>query len=280
MASSSDADMLARLPTALLDGKQAYYNASVRPVVMCAAAELVSDILHVAPSLRPTFLSSLGSRIHASAVRISFCVLVVPDDARLFEGATRPGSPRSAVSPLLANPDRYALAVKELVVSEPDASDMVAAKHTEQGDLAVDLRRPLDSKDVSRILEACSQLEKLTWASSFVPPDGLCEVIFRLSAYGNVVVCSLLGLVDVGRTQSPTCALLLLSNPRIRAFIPTPDGWQMGLPLASTTKHPACDIPPSFSPLASWGTVTVRFADEHGRVFDVGRTFYRFRLVG
>ena len=151
-------------------------------LVIHMGTELVSDVLQVAPSLRPTFLSSLGSRVHASAVRVSFHALVVPDDARLFENASGPATKRSAVAPLLSNPKKYALAVKELAICEPDVVDDTATQSvagggsTPVGRLAVDQYRPLDATDVFRILEACGHLERLTWASPFPPPDGLCEV--------------------------------------------------------------------------------------------------------
>jgi hypothetical protein len=146
--------------------------------------ELVCDVFKVAPSLRTVFLASLGSEIHASAVRVLFSTLTLPDDARLF-GTASP-SVRSVIIPLMANPKRYAHEVKSLIICDPDLMS-VSTRQTNGllsglsrgGTFSVDSShtcQPLDANDVSRILELCNNLEGITWESPFPPPDGLCEV--------------------------------------------------------------------------------------------------------
>ena len=149
-------------------------------------AELVADVLKDAPSLRATFLASLGCRIHASAVRVLFSTLVLQDDARLFGLGGYPA--RSAVAPLLSNSKKYAHAVKSVVVRDPDFLQVGVCATQTNGGLSPISRegalpanapgacQPLDANDISRILELCSNLEGLAWESSFPPPDGLCEV--------------------------------------------------------------------------------------------------------
>lgn len=40
--------------------------------------------------------------------------------------------------------------------------------------------RPIDAETVRTLLSVCEELEELQWTSSYPPPDGLCEVSFRL----------------------------------------------------------------------------------------------------
>jgi hypothetical protein len=122
---------------------------------------LVSEALHHAPTARVSFLASLGSRVHASAVRVLFGTLFIPDDAKVFESTG--GSHWPLVAQILGNPERYGRAVRSLVVHK-SAFD------------AVDQVLPLDYHRFNAILGACGNLEEIIWNSSFVPPDGICEV--------------------------------------------------------------------------------------------------------
>jgi hypothetical protein len=146
-------------------------------------AELVSNVLKLTPSLRVTFLASLGSRMHASAVRVLFNSLSIQDDARPFGTAAH--SPDSILLPLLSNPKRYAPAVKSIIIQEPvigldiqQAYDLFPPDSSgeSQDENSSLVFRPLDSQNLSWILDTCSNLEEFVWESSVPPPDGLCEV--------------------------------------------------------------------------------------------------------
>ena len=140
----------------------------------------MTQALKLSPSLKITFLASLGYRIHTSAVRVLFSTLVVPDDGRIFE---KGGSlSKAIVTSLLSNPERYAYAVTSLVVRDLDltttfgrqtASRFFSDEHMLDSAKSI---RPIDAKDLSSILEACINLEEFAWDSSLPPPDGLCEV--------------------------------------------------------------------------------------------------------
>ncbi|KAF7362040.1 hypothetical protein MVEN_00549400 [Mycena venus] len=125
--------------------------------------EIVDAVLLVAPSLRGAFLSSLGSCLHASAVRILFHTISLQDKAPVF---TLEESPSRAAYHVLANPLRYASAVKTLVIT----------LHPEDADALLN-ERPIDADLLVRLLGICPNLERLAWESAFPPPDGLCEVI-------------------------------------------------------------------------------------------------------
>ncbi|KAJ7874670.1 hypothetical protein B0H14DRAFT_2717090 [Mycena olivaceomarginata] len=119
--------------------------------------EIVNTALVLAPSLRSSFLSSLGSCMHASAVRVLFQTVSLQDNAKLEES-------RSAY-PVLSNPARYASNVKTLVIADPVLP--------ENGDAL----RPIDADILVRLLAICANIEALVWKSPFPPPDGLCEVL-------------------------------------------------------------------------------------------------------
>ena len=121
----------------------------------------MSEALQQAPASRVTFLASLGTRVHTSAVRALFGHLVIPDDARVFDPSGSSHWP--FVTQILDNPDRYGRVVKSLMVQQPVHDSMGQAS-------------PLDSQYFTSILGACSNLEEIVWNSSFVPPDGICEV--------------------------------------------------------------------------------------------------------
>jgi len=127
----------------------------------------VSEALQQAPTSRVPFLASFGTRLHASAVRVLFGTLAIQDDNRVFDSTGSSHWP--LVAQIMGNPERYGRAVKSLVVRQPalDASCQIL---------------PLESQHFNSILGACGNLEEIIWNSSFVPPDGICEVsILRLS---------------------------------------------------------------------------------------------------
>jgi hypothetical protein len=127
----------------------------------------VSEALQQAPTSRVSFLASFGTRLHASTVRVLFGTLAIPDDNRVLDST---GSSRwPLVAQIVGNPERYGRAVKSLVVQQSalDASGQIL---------------PLESQHFNSILEACVNLEEIVWNSSFVPPDGICEVsLLRVS---------------------------------------------------------------------------------------------------
>ncbi|KAJ7078917.1 hypothetical protein B0H15DRAFT_859723 [Mycena belliarum] len=131
--------------------------------------DIVDAAFLFAPSLRVPFLSSLGSCMHASAVRVLFHTVSLPDDARVFtpeESASKAG----AAYPLLSNPARYASTVKTLVITDPSLPDDNAPLHR-------DALQPIDTERLARLLAICSNIEVLVWESAFSPPDGLCEIL-------------------------------------------------------------------------------------------------------
>lgn len=121
----------------------------------------MSEALQQAPASRVSFLASFGTRLHASTVRVLFGTLAIPDDNRVFDSTGSSHWP--LVAQIVGNPGRYGRAVKSLVIQRlaPDASGQIL---------------PLESQHFNSILEACGNLEEIIWNSSFVPPDGICEV--------------------------------------------------------------------------------------------------------
>lgn len=113
------------------------------------------------PSSHVHLLASLGRHVHASALRVLYGTLVISDDMRIFEPSA--SFHRRLIAPMFANPERYARAVKSLVVQPPlpDAFGPVP---------------PLDSHRLTLILSDCVNLEEVVWKSSLAPPDNLCEV--------------------------------------------------------------------------------------------------------
>nr|GAT57683.1 predicted protein [Mycena chlorophos] len=123
---------------------------------------IVSRAVELDPSLRTVFLASLGSQLHASATRVLFRTLSLPDDSRIFAQQAR-----TNLSSLLANPARYAPNVRRIVVTDPTVPDDGALE-------------PIVAEALVFLLEVCSGLEELLWESVVFPPDGICESI---SAY-------------------------------------------------------------------------------------------------
>jgi hypothetical protein len=119
--------------------------------------------------LRGPFLSSLGSCLHASAVRVLFHTISLKDNARVF-AFEESRSKASAAYPVLCNPARYAAAVQTLLIADPVVP--------EDGDplLPEDAVTPIDADLLVRLLGICPNIEALVWESTFPPPDGLCEV--------------------------------------------------------------------------------------------------------
>lgn len=136
---------------------------------------MVASTFDLAPSLRTVFLSSLGSRIHESAVRVLFITVTVADDARLSDSL---GPPKSILTTLLSNPTHYGKAVKTLAIQSLDV-DSESFSHfnvDKNAGESSDVFRPLDASVIASLLEACPNLEEFVWQSSTPPPDGLCEV--------------------------------------------------------------------------------------------------------
>ncbi|KAI3615277.1 hypothetical protein WG66_003611 [Moniliophthora roreri] len=127
--------------------------------------KLLSASIDIQPSLRKIFLSALGTRIHASAVRVLFSSVIIRDDSRLFDSLEY--SQRSIVFPLLnSSSDHYALSVRKLTICNADLS----------GEQEDDVK-PCSAVQVELLLNACSNLEELVWESAICPPDGLGEIL-------------------------------------------------------------------------------------------------------
>ncbi|KAF5389366.1 hypothetical protein D9757_004373 [Collybiopsis confluens] len=127
-------------------------------------AELVWTVLTAHPSLRSPLLSSFGSRIHASAVRVLYSSLVIPDDCHIFDKHFH----KSSIYPLIVNASRYARKVKALTVVNPILTET-------DGSRRLEVPRPLAAEQLSLLLQNCSNLESFCWTSSLCPPDGLFE---------------------------------------------------------------------------------------------------------
>ncbi|KII92863.1 hypothetical protein PLICRDRAFT_37659 [Plicaturopsis crispa FD-325 SS-3] len=128
------ANAIDKLPDALLDA-------------------FVANALDSEPSLRPAFLSSMGSRVHVAAARASFTSIVIPDSQDEF------ALPAAQWSPVLLPHNEYGSHVRSLVVRDNDAT------------------RPLDASSLLQLLSKCPLLEEFVWESSSPPPDGVCEMI-------------------------------------------------------------------------------------------------------
>ncbi|KAJ6593723.1 hypothetical protein B0H19DRAFT_1091763 [Mycena capillaripes] len=162
--------------------------------------EIVNTALLLAPSLRGPFLSSLGSCLHASAVRVLFHTVSLQDNARVLtqESST---SNAGAAYPVLCNPARYASTVKTLIIADPVLPDGGALLHE-------DAVRPIDADLLVRLLEICANMEALVWESAFLPPDGLCEML----ATHNL---SLVRVVFAPPLSPPRCGLAKWDAPSL-----------------------------------------------------------------
>ncbi|KIJ39433.1 hypothetical protein M422DRAFT_32688 [Sphaerobolus stellatus SS14] len=156
---------------------------------------LVRHILQTCPELRTTFLAEMGKMIHASAVRVEFSMLTVPDEARLFlDSSIFLPARLHRISALLANPARYATAVKRLEVTDAGlppphsrGDEMLGLVKVDSDDDDSDsdgiLQRervalmPTPAQLLTDILAGCSNLESFVWGSTNMPPDGICEAL-------------------------------------------------------------------------------------------------------
>ncbi|KAK7035289.1 hypothetical protein VNI00_012056 [Paramarasmius palmivorus] len=124
---------------------------------------ILSASIKLQPSLRYVFLSALGSRIHASAIRVLFASVIIEDDSRLFYS---PGhSQRTIIYPLLnSSSNRYSSSLRKLTICNP----------IKLGDQNPDVE-PCEASQIERLLSVCSNLEEIVWTSAVCPPDGLAE---------------------------------------------------------------------------------------------------------
>lgn len=175
----------------------AYLLGTIQSAIDCNArlyVALVSYILQTCPALAAVLLSALGTRIHASAVRVLFTSMILPDDARYFLAFdVSHRVPSHPVCAVLLNPERYARAIKRIIVTdaglpppfealevegssglliidEEDSDTQATSKHTR---VAV---QPMLAKSLNQLLTVCANLEQFIWNSANPPPDGVCEV--------------------------------------------------------------------------------------------------------
>ncbi|KAF7321482.1 hypothetical protein MKEN_00669000 [Mycena kentingensis (nom. inval.)] len=121
---------------------------------------IVSTAVGIDPSLRIVLLA-LGSKLHASASRVLFHTVSLPDDARLAS--------RTQLYPLITRPTAgYAANVRRVHVTNAVLPDDGAALQDDEG------LRGLDA-EVFTFLNVCPNLEELIWESAWAPPDGLAE---------------------------------------------------------------------------------------------------------
>ncbi|KAJ7907256.1 hypothetical protein B0H13DRAFT_2332540 [Mycena leptocephala] len=168
--------------------------------------EIVNTALLLAPALRGPFLSSLGSCLHASAVRVLFHTISLKDNARVF-ALEESRSKASAAYPVLCNPARYAAAVQTLFIADPVVP--------EDGErlLPRDSLTPIDADLLVRLLGICPNIEALVWESTFLPPDGLCEMLAAHNPCLLRVVFAPLSLAapqrrSLGKWDAPSLPLL------------------------------------------------------------------------
>ncbi|KAF8580002.1 hypothetical protein K439DRAFT_1260283, partial [Ramaria rubella] len=157
---------------------------------------LVSSILQTCPALASTLLSAFGTRVHASAVRVLFTAITIPDDARFFLAPNvqnfTTGHPVSAI---LLNSDRYGGAVRRITIMDtglPPPSQALNAETSlglvkideEDSDIDYAMERrfriaiqPMAAKNLNQLLTVCLNLEEFSWTSSNPPPDGVCEIL-------------------------------------------------------------------------------------------------------
>lgn len=79
---------------------------------------------------------------------------------------------------LFANPERYAVLVKTIIICNSDMLNGYG-QTTFKGSLPHaqhDAVVPADASTIYDLLEVCLNLEGLFWESAFPPPEGLCEV--------------------------------------------------------------------------------------------------------
>lgn len=169
--------------------------ADMAPTLATFPDSVLDDIVRRAaaasPLLRTPFLAELGSRLHASAARVLFEDIVIPDDMRAFS-LFAPSS-LGPLAALIRNPARYGPAVRRLRVQDPSCFENFELPRGREQDPAQLLQfdaddapgddgtqgliAPLDSSSLDGLLAACPRLAELLWSSSTPPPDGLCEAL-------------------------------------------------------------------------------------------------------
>ncbi|KAF8891680.1 hypothetical protein BD779DRAFT_1512431 [Infundibulicybe gibba] len=161
--------------------------------------------------------------MHASALRVLFKVILVPDD----DSALEDNAPPCIIGPLLYNPSHYSHAVKTLIVCEPQNETLIATSRAKH--------QPVEASLLAQLLQGCLNLEELIWNSPYTPPDGICELLMthstRLSRFhhnrGNSVLRQFKGVST--KWDAPSLPLLSylpitslhlsqLSQPGARAF--------------------------------------------------------------
>ena len=232
----------------------------------------MSHILQTCPSLGVILLSGCGTRIHASAVRVLFTSLALPDDARYFLASEASDlASRHPLSAILLNSDRYARAVKrisildnglplysraldsigslELVTIREEDGNCQDAETQNYGE-----PQPMPAENLNLLLTACVNLEEFIWSSPSPPPDGICEVrslsqkcSSRVVFYVVIKVLSEHNPRLVNFTFQPDAPLRLASGPpttgiqppAARPAIPKWDGPSLPLmaALPLTTLH-------------------------------------------
>ncbi|KAE9401596.1 hypothetical protein BT96DRAFT_598528 [Gymnopus androsaceus JB14] len=130
--------------------------------------KIVKTALTIDQSLRSAFISSFGSRIHNSAVRVLFLSLNVEDCEDRFY--------KSSVYPIILNPARYGHIVKSLTIINPTFGE--GFSDDAQGLRAL---RPISADILTSLLQSCTSLETFRWESSLPPPDGICEQLSSFS---------------------------------------------------------------------------------------------------
>lgn len=154
----------------------------------------------------PRALFSVSKKIHESACRIAFASVSLPDDGRLFNDETSQyllPIPGNAISAFLLNPERYADYIERLCITDPicygpvgdisssDASNLgifgtfgeerQATLENEDGTPRIwnddqTVAGPIPSRWLRELLGLCENIGEIVWTSSYLPPDGLCDV--------------------------------------------------------------------------------------------------------
>ncbi|EJD52710.1 hypothetical protein AURDEDRAFT_181254 [Auricularia subglabra TFB-10046 SS5] len=166
--------------------------ADMAPTLSTLPDNVLDDIVRRAvaasPLLRAPFLAALGSRLHASAARVLFEAIVIPDDMRAFSQFAP--STLGPLAALIRNPARYEPAVRRLRVQDPSCFENFELPRQDPAQLlqfdaddapgddgGQGLIAPLDAGRLDSLLAACPRLTELRWLSSTPPPDGLCEAL-------------------------------------------------------------------------------------------------------
>lgn len=233
------------------------------------------------PSLRIAFLSSFGSCIHASAVRVLFRTLTIEDDARIFSCTKGPTPNAGAMYPLLTSPARYAPVVRGLIICDPDVAQAFATPSNPEIPEDLQSFRPIDTNMLALVFETCENIEELVWESSLSLPDGLCEVCLFVEV---LLLCGpsdsgcAFALIDLGIAH-PAVDTFFLHAPAASVIGDPPEcSNEMGRTVASTSIASFDNISTSFSSFSGWCTgLFFTSGCSSGRIlFFSGRSEYRF----